>query len=122
MTEKEELAQLKAQVAALMKRAEAGPVDSREAERQALVAEVVAKKKAMKEATKKEGGYAIYRIPIGAPMYYRQGHTVAPGNLVRIPVDEEPSALWEAVEVAKPAEVLVSKPVGTEKKRDRDVA
>jgi hypothetical protein len=66
------------------------------------------RKEAIRAATVKEanGKIAVYRCPRGA---YRQGEMVAPGGLIRLPIDELPGSSFEAVEKRQVEPELVPK-------------
>lgn len=125
MSEKDEIAKLKAELAtkdaALAKvRAEMDRhLGKSNAEAKAESAAIRAE---LKKKTKKEGDHALYFIPEGGELFYRQGQTFLPGQVVRLPMSEDPSVNWLPVEDA-PAATPVA-PVHEKKHRasDRDIA
>lgn len=76
---------------------------------------------ALKASTKKEGAHALYFIPESAPPFYRQGILFKPGQVVRLPLEEDPSVEWEAVEDAKPVTAVVPKAPPAGRPSDKDV-
>lgn len=74
-----------------------------------VAARNAAKKAQLKADTVKEGPYALYWIPEGGSMHYRQGVQTLPGNIVRIPIEEDPSITWEVVEKTEGAPILTPK-------------
>lgn len=89
------------------------------------VAANATKRAALKADTVKEGGNALYLIPEDGQMYYRLGATYKPGSIVRIPVDEEPSITWLAVEaVPGPSSIVATTPAlaaGSVRASDKEI-
>lgn len=116
MTDKEKIAQLEAENAAL----KADPVSAKAAAEKAANAK---KRADLKAATKKKDGLAYYRIPTA---HYGQGILHAAGSIVRLPVDEEPSHTWEVVKdgaaVAVEVPVAAAAVAGSKRASDKDVA
>lgn len=71
------------------------------------------KRAELKAKTAKQGGDALYRVA-HAP-HYRHGVMHPIGTVVRIPVEEEPSITWEAVNASElgPSAAQVEPPNGS---------
>jgi hypothetical protein len=92
MAEKKTQAEVEAENAALKKR-----IEQLEAQQPgAISAQDRAKLAAMKSKAKKEDGNALYRV--GPQGHYRDGRLYAHGEIVRIPLEQDPSVTFEAVE------------------------
>lgn len=126
MTDKEKVAQLESQLAEVRALAQAAVTGGKQdAAAMARKQETAAKRAELKARAKKEGSsegeVAVYFIPETAPKFYRRGEVVKPGNVVRLPVSEDPSVTWLPFEDEKP-KASPSAPKHTTRPADRDVA
>lgn len=68
----------------------------------------------LKATTAKRDGLALYWIPEGGEKFYRKGVLYPAGSVVALPLEEDPSVFWKAVDkttpTPAPAPVLVPAP------------
>lgn len=123
MSEKDELAKVKAALAEKEKELAAlkaaAPV-SKAKDPAALRARRDARRAEVKAEAHKEDGHALYFIPLEGELFYRKGVCYPPGSTVRLPLDEDPSYSWEPVVKKASRPVLEPKSDGGSEIRAQD--